>query len=175
MCGGGTFCIEAAWIALNRPPGLTRKWFGFMGWPDFDRPAWNALRDDARRTATARRHAILGTDVRRDAIAFASTNAKTAGMAHTIVFEPKDFVNLEPPEGPPGIIICNPPYGERLGDEHEWVPLHRAMGDTLSRWPGWRLLVFTASDWLARQVGRKVVKQTPFFNGSLPCKLWEFA
>src|SRR4051794_13299937 len=63
-CGSGTFCIEGAWIALNRPPGLTRKWFAFQGWPDFDRPLWNAIRDDARHAVRKELAAPLGAAVK---------------------------------------------------------------------------------------------------------------
>src|SRR5215813_4405826 len=87
LCGSGTFCIEGAWIALNRPPGLTRKWFAFQGWPDFDRPLWNAIRDDARRGARKGLPALIaGSDVRQDAIDFARTNARAAGVGNLLAF-----------------------------------------------------------------------------------------
>jgi putative N6-adenine-specific DNA methylase len=174
MCGSGTFLIEGAWLAMNRPPGLTRKWFSFMGWPDFDRPLWNAIREDARRGVRATTVPIVGGDVRRDAIAFAHENAKAAGVANVVRLAVQDLKSATPPDGPPGVIICNPPYGERLGEEKEWIPLHRAMGDSLSCWPGWRLCVFTSNDRLARAIGLKPTRRTPFFNGSIPCQLWEF-
>ena len=118
MCGSGTFCIEGAWIALNRPPGLTRKWFAFQGWPDFDRELWNAIRDDARRAVrTALPAPIAGSDVRQDAIDFSRGNARTAGVGHLLSFEKLELRDARPPAGPPGVLICNPPYGERLGEE----------------------------------------------------------
>src|SRR5207248_1778744 len=77
LCGSGTLPIEAAWVALRRPPGLTRKHFGFMGWLDYDVALWAELRDEARRgVAKALPAPILGSDLRTDAVAFATTNAK---------------------------------------------------------------------------------------------------
>jgi putative N6-adenine-specific DNA methylase len=194
MCGSGTFCIEAAWIALNRPPGLTRKWFAFQGWPDFDRPLWNAIRDDARRAvrkelptsaAEVATHQpakpgftaapIAGSDVRQDAIDFSRGNARTAGVGNLLTFEKRDLRDARPSSDVPGVVICNPPYGERIGEEEELVDLYASIGRTVAtHWRGWRLLVFTSNSMLAKKVGLKVVHKEPFFNGSLECFLWEF-
>ena len=73
------------------------------------------------------------------------------------------------------MVICNPPYGERIGDEKEWIPLYQLLGETIGKhWPGWRLFVFTSNDRLARKVGLPVRGRTPFYNGKLECQLWEF-
>src|SRR5438270_630229 len=83
LCGSGTLPIEAAWIALRRPPGLTRRRFGFMGWMDFDVALWAELRDEARHGVLKHLAApVAGSDVRRDAVAFAQTNARAAGIGH---------------------------------------------------------------------------------------------
>src|SRR4051812_13501537 len=83
MCGSGTLCIEAAWLALHRPPGLTRKRFGFMGWMDFDIAEWAELRDEARRAIGKTLPALVtGSDLRGDAVSFAITNARAAGIGH---------------------------------------------------------------------------------------------
>lgn len=185
-------------MALKRPPGLTRKWFGFQGWLEFDRPLWNAIRDDARRGMLKELPApIRGSDVHRDAIELAKQNARAAGIGHLVQFERFELGEARPasggrqsPDAPParfdfhlgadaprspGTIICNPPYGERLGDEKELVGLYRKLGDVAHvHFPGWRLLVFTSNDWLARKVGLKVQSSMPFFNGKLPCRLWEY-
>jgi putative N6-adenine-specific DNA methylase len=176
MCGGGTFPIEAAWIATDRPPGLTRKWFGFFGWPDFDKGLWSAIRDDARRRVKpALPFPVVGSDVRRDAIEFAHGNARAAGVGHLLALDVADLVKARPPAGPPGLVVCNPPYGERIGEEAELEDVYGALGETVGgAWPGWRLAVFTANDRLAKCVRLKVRRKTPFFNGSLECKLWEY-
>jgi putative N6-adenine-specific DNA methylase len=177
MCGSGTFCIEAAWIALNRPPGLTRRWFAFQGWPDFDRPLWNAIRDDARHAIRKELPALIGgSDVRQDALELARGNARAAGVANLLKFARHDLADARPPDGPPGMIVCNPPYGERIGEEQELIGLYQKIGRSAAEhWKGWRLLVFTSNTMLAKRVGLKAVHKEPFFNGSLECFLWEFA
>src|SRR5579885_862972 len=88
MCGSGVLPIEAAWVALRRPPGLTRRRFGFQGWMDYDVRLWTALRDEARAGVRKQLPApVLGSDVRRDAIAFAAGNARAAGIGHLLRFE----------------------------------------------------------------------------------------
>jgi putative N6-adenine-specific DNA methylase len=177
LCGSGTFCVEASWIALDRAPGLTRKWLAFQGWLDFDRPLWNAIRDDARRAVKKELPApIVGSDVRSDAIGLAKANARAAGVGSLLKFERRDVKDARPPCAGPGTLICNPPYGERIGEEKEWVPLYKAIGEVVAtHWPGWRLLVFTSNAMLAKKVGLRVLRKTPFFNGALECHLWEFA
>ncbi|HVK17129.1 MAG TPA: THUMP domain-containing protein [Fimbriiglobus sp.] len=176
MCGSGTFAIEGAWLALNRPPGLTRKWFGFFGWLDFDKGLWSAIRDEARRgVGAALPCPVGGSDVRTDAVEFARGNARTAGVGNLLRFERQELKQARPPASPPGLLICNPPYGERLGEEKELEPLYRSLGEaTAANWPGWRLAVFTANDRLARKVKLRVRRSSPFYNGSLTCKLWEY-
>ncbi len=177
MCGSGTFCVEAAWIALNRPPGLTRKWFGFQGWTEFDRELWNAIRDEARAGVRKELPApIVGSDNHKGAIELAKQNARNAGVGHLVELERRDLADARPPEGTvPGVVICNPPYGERIGEEKEWVPLYAKLGDVIGEsWPGWRLFVFTSNDRLARKVRLPVKQRIPFFNGKLQCHLWEY-
>jgi putative N6-adenine-specific DNA methylase len=73
------------------------------------------------------------------------------------------------------VVICNPPYGERIGEEKEWGPLYSTLGDVIRKhWPGWKLFVFTSNNQLARNVRLPVRGKTPFFNGKLQCHLWEF-
>jgi putative N6-adenine-specific DNA methylase len=178
MCGSATFCIEGAWMALNRAPGLTRKWFGFQGWREFDRVLWNAIRDDARDAVKKDLPApIIGTDVHPGAIDLANQNARNAGVAHLLKLERKDIGQTRPPAGvAPGVVICNPPYGERIGEEKEWVPLYTKLGQVMrDHWPGWRLFVFTSNDMLARKVKLPVRHRTPFFNGKIECQLWEYS
>jgi putative N6-adenine-specific DNA methylase len=176
MCGSGTLAIEAAWLALRRPPGLTRKRFGLMGWMDYDVRLWTQLRDEARRGVLPRLPApILGADVRADAVNFARTNARAAGIGHLLTFERRDLADFEPPPGAPGILICNPPYGERLGDEKELRPLYRLLGDVFRRrCQGWKLFVFAGNATLARQIRQRPSVQVPLFNGKIPCHLLRY-
>lgn len=176
LCGSGTLPIEAAWIALHRPPGLTRRRFGFMGWMDFDVRLWTALRDEARRGVRKRLPApVLGSDVRRDAVAFAVQNARAAGIGHLLRFEVQDVRDFRPPPGPPGTLLCNPPYGERLGEEKELRGLYRGLGELFrGRCPGWSAFVFTGNARLAREIGLPPSGQVPLFNGKIPCRLLRF-
>ncbi len=176
MCGSGTLCIEAAWIALTRPPGLTRRRFGFQGWMDYDVALWTALRDQARRQVLARLpHPVLGSDQRRDALTFAQGNARAAGIGHLLTFEVKDLRDFRPPDGPPGVLLCNPPYGERIGNEKELKSLYREMGKVFQEaCQGWKVFVFTGNAFLARQIGLKPAEQTHLFNGKIPCRLLRF-
>jgi putative N6-adenine-specific DNA methylase len=175
LCGSGTLCIEAAWIALNRPPGLTRRRFGFMGWMDFDIALWTELRDQARRGIRKALPApILGSDLRKDAVAFARGNARAAGIGHLLRFEVWDVSAFQPPEGPPGVILCNPPYGERIGEERELKDLYRTLGEVFQRCAGWSAFVFTGNPRLARCIGLRARREVQLFNGKIPCRLLEF-
>jgi putative N6-adenine-specific DNA methylase len=172
MCGSGTLPIEAAWIALKRPPGLTRKRFGFQGWMDYDVRLWTGLRDEARRGVLKALPApVTGSDVRRDAVTFAINNAKAAGIGHLVRFTVADVRDFRPPDGPPGTIVCNPPYGERLGEERDLRNLYKTLGETLKRCAGWSVFVFTGNRELARCLGLRVIEETPLFNGKIPCRL----
>jgi putative N6-adenine-specific DNA methylase len=176
LCGSGTLPIEAAWIALRRPPGLTRKRFGFQGWMDFDVALWAELRDEARRgVRKTLLHPILGSDIRRDAIAYSVNNAKAAGIGHLLQFDVRDVKDFAPPEGPPGVIVCNPPYGERIGEQKELRGLYRTLGEVLrQRCQGWKAFVFTGNAGLARQIGLDPSQRIPLFNGKIPCQLLRF-
>jgi putative N6-adenine-specific DNA methylase len=176
MCGSGTVPIEAAWLALHRPPGLTRKHFGFQGWMDYDVKLWTDLRDEARRCVLKKLPMpISGFDIRKDAITFSHGNARAAGIGSLIQFEVRDIAEFRPPPGPPGTIICNPPYGERIGEEKDLKPLYRTLGEFLrDRCSGWSAFVFTGNARLARYIDISPTAQTPLFNGKIPCRLLRF-
>jgi putative N6-adenine-specific DNA methylase len=176
LCGSGTLCIEAAWIALRRPPGLTRRHFGFMGWMNFDVALWTELRDQARRQVLARLpHPVAGFDQRRDAIRFSHENARAAGIGNLVHFETKDLRDFRCPDVPGGVLLCNPPYGERIGEEKELKTLYKEMGKVFKEvCRGWRVFVFTGNAFLARYIDLKLVQQIHLFNGKIPCRLLEF-
>jgi putative N6-adenine-specific DNA methylase len=176
MCGSGTLPIEATWIALNRPPGLTRRHFAFQGWLDFNVQLWTQIRDKVRAHVHKSLPApISGSDMRRDAVEFARTNARAAGVGHLLTFEQKDLIDFQAPAGEPGTVLCNPPYGERIGEERELEPLYRTIGKVLGRCAGWRAFVFTGNAELAKRIDLPVVERVPFWNGRIPCQLLQFA
>ncbi len=175
LCGSGTLPIEAAWIAVNRPPGLTRRHFGFMGWMDYDVQMWTELRDAARdAVGKTLAHPVVGSDERRDAIEHSRTNARAAGVGHLIQFDVRNLRDFEPPAGPPGTLICNPPYGERIGEEKDLRSLYRTLGEVFRRLPGWKTWVFTGNPRLAAMVDMPRAEEVPFFNGRIPCRLIRF-
>jgi putative N6-adenine-specific DNA methylase len=176
MCGSGTLPIEACWLAIRRPPGLTRRRFGFQSWMDFDVELWTHLRDEARRKVRKElQAAILGSDVRRDAVQFSRGNAKAAGVGHLVRFEQRDLNDFQPPAGPPGTIICNPPYGERIGEEENLRGLYQRLGEILAkRCAGWNACVFTGNLRLARQLGLEPLDEVQLYNGKIPCRLVKF-
>jgi putative N6-adenine-specific DNA methylase len=174
MCGSGTLPIEAAWIALRRPPGLTRRRFGFMGWMDFDMGEWAEIRDEARRgVLKALPAAVGGSDVRADAVAHSVHNARAAGIGHLLKFERADVTRLELPAGG-GVVVCNPPYGERIGEERELVPAYRALGEVARRSPGWAVWVFTGNPRLGDELG-EVAEWVALYNGRIPCRFLRVA
>jgi putative N6-adenine-specific DNA methylase len=176
LCGSGTLPIEATWLATRRPPGLTRKRFGFQGWMNFDIDLWLELRDEARRGVRKELTApIIGSDVRGDAILFSRRNAKAAGVGHLVRFDVRDIRDFQPPAGLPGTILCNPPYGERIGDELDLKRLYRTLGEVFGqRCSGWRVFVFAGNAQLARWIGLTPVEQVPLFNGKIPCRLLRY-
>jgi putative N6-adenine-specific DNA methylase len=175
LCGSGTLPIEAAWIALHRPPGLTRKHFGFMGWMEFDVRLWTELRDEARAGVRKRPdYPIVGGDERRDAIEHSRTNARAAGVGHVIQFEIQNVHDFKLPVGKPGVLVCNPPYGERIGEEKELRSLYRLLGAVFGRLSGWRVWVFTGNPRLAGLIDLPRAEEVALFNGRIPCRLIRF-
>jgi putative N6-adenine-specific DNA methylase len=175
MCGSGVLPIEAAWIALSRPPGLTRKRFGFQGWLDFDVRLWTAMRDEARQAVRKRLEApILGYDIRRDAISFARTNARAAGVGNLLQFDVQDVRDFRPSTAV-GTILLNPPYGERIGEINELRLVYRALGEVLrSHFSGWAAWVFSGNATLAEDIGMEPATSIALYNGKLPCRLLKF-
>ena len=144
---------------------------------DFDRPLWNAIRDEARRGVRKELPApIVGCDVHPGAIDLARTNAAGAGVGHLVEFDRRDVRDCRPPEGPARSGDLQPAL-RRAHRRREGVDCRctQQLGETIGKhWPGWRLFVFTSNDRLARKVGLPVRGRTPFFNGKLACQLWEF-
>jgi putative N6-adenine-specific DNA methylase len=180
LCGSGTLPIEATWMAIGRPPGLTRRRFGFQGWLDFDIERWTEIRDLARRSIKKELPALIaGFDVRRDAMALALRNARSAGVGHLIQFTVRTLHDFRPPS-PTGTIVCNPPYGERLGNEAELKGLYSTLGEVLrDRCHGWQAFVFTGNPSLADHLtssrgGMAPVERRSLFNGRIPCQLLHF-
>jgi putative N6-adenine-specific DNA methylase len=151
MCGSGTFPIEAAEIALGLYPGRERS-FAFEQLPGFDARAWQAMRATAAATPTDLR--FYGSDRDAGAIRMAEANASRSGVAALTTFTQASIEDLAPPDGPPGLVIVNPPYGTRIGSKGALIGLHRTLGTVLkTRFHGWRVGIITADKQLAQATG----------------------
>lgn len=175
MCGSGTLAIEAAMIAVNKAPGLLRSNFGFMHIKGFNAEKWEELRRDARlKTLRKIEGKIIATDLDDEAIEVATRNAMTAGVNHLIEFKKCDFRESPVPEGG-GVVVLNPEYGERLGEESELELVYKEIGDFFKqKCKGYTGYIFTGNLMLAKRIGLKAKRRIEFFNGTIDCRLLEF-
>jgi 23S rRNA G2445 N2-methylase RlmL len=175
MCGSGTLAIEAALLATGRAPGLLRSNFGFKHLIGFDDDAWQAIRADAHKVRRSGSPApIIATDIDDRAIRAAEQNAKTAGVDQLIQFKICDFADTPiPPEK--GIVILNPEYGERMGDEKALEEIYGRIGDFFKqKCPGWTGFIFTGNTNLAKKIGLKASRRIPFYNANIDCRLLKY-
>jgi putative N6-adenine-specific DNA methylase len=148
MCGSGTFVIEAAEMAAGLKPGRTRN-FAFEQLAGFDAEAWVALKAASGSPQTALRFAGSDRDV--GAIRASTTNAERSGVAEWVSFSNAEVSDIHPPDGPPGLVIVNPPYGARIGNLKALYGVYHALGQSLrDRFSGWRVGLITSEDKLAR-------------------------
>ncbi|MHA7237740.1 THUMP domain-containing class I SAM-dependent RNA methyltransferase, partial [Burkholderia pseudomallei] len=205
MCGSGTFVAEAAQIALGVAPGVERR-FGFEKLKQYDITAWQTLKVaamDAKRAARGKRDDLLifGSDISGDMLEKARANLERAGVP-SLWLKQIDARNMTPPAAAPGVIVTNPPYGERIevrgrgprgdvretgknrgGDEafrrtHADSPdseFFRALGDALKqRFAGWQAFMLSSDRTLPGQLRLRESAKTPLFNGALECRLFRF-
>ena len=175
MCGSGTLAIEAALIARNRAPGLLRGNYGFMHIKGFNGPLWKELIAEAKkRSRETLGCRIIATDIKSGAVEAARKNAAAAGVEHLIEFGVSDYSETEVPEGG-GIVVLNPEYGERMGEVLELEGVYEGIGDFFKKkCKGYTGYLFTGNLDLAKKVGLKAKKRTPFFNGRIECRLLEY-
>ena len=174
MTGAGTLAIEAALIAANRAPGLTRSRFGFQNWPDYQKSTWNRLCAEARKAIRPIEVEIQAADRDPRMIAMARQNAEAAGVGGAIEFVERDF-RQTPPRSGVGVLMVNPPYGERSGREENLPELYKALGDVMKqRFTGWDAHVFTAQGELIKSIGLRPARRHILFNGALECRLLHY-
>lgn len=171
MCGSGTFVIEAAEIAAGLAPGRSRS-FAFQQLAGFDPAVWDPMRAAAApRPAAAQ---FFGSDRDAGAIRMSRTNAERAGVAGLTRFDCRAIGDLQRPDGPPGIVIVNPPYGARIGAKGPLFGLHAAMGQVFrDRLRGWRVGIVTSDAALARATGLPLDPGPVVAHGGLKVRLWQ--
>lgn len=172
MCGSGTLPIEAALIAYNIPPGIFRKEFGFEKWKDFDPDLFeNIYNDDSN--SREFNHAIIGADVAAGAIRIASENVKNAFLTNKIELQVKAFEGTIPYEEP-GIVIMNPPYGERI-KKNNIQEFYQLIGDTLKRsFAGFDVWIISGNKEALEFIGLHPSKKITLYNGAIECKFQKF-
>ncbi len=174
MCGGGTFLIEAAQIALAIAPGSARS-FGFEKLKNFDAALWQELRAEAE----ARRKPlaplpIYGSDLYGDTLKLAQANLRAAGLEQAVQLKQANALEISAPADT-GVLVTNPPYGERMGEQHELAEFYPKFGDALKqKFTGWNCYILSADMNLPKLIKLQVSKRTPLFNGALECRLFEY-
>ncbi len=176
MCGSATLLIEAALIWGDSAPGLSRRYFGFVGWKGHDEVLWSSLVDEAiaREEAGMNKKwpVIRGYDADPIVVAAAQKNITRAGLEDKIKVGQRDMAFMDR-SGKKGIVVCNPPYGQRLEDEKDVVYLYRALGRILlEHFNGWRAAIFISNPDIADRIGLKWEASYKLFNGPLACRLF---
>ncbi|NHN87388.1 THUMP domain-containing class I SAM-dependent RNA methyltransferase [Acetobacter conturbans] len=174
LCGSGTFILEAAEIAARLNPGRSRH-FAFEKLATFDAEAWERMRTvKSERIPSVR---FYGSDRDEGAVAMSEANAARAGITDFVTFARATISELQPPEGPVGLVIANPPYGTRIGDKKSLIPLYRALGQTLlARFSGWRVGIVTTESGLAHATGLPFLPPpAPVPHGGLRVTLFQTA
>jgi len=175
MCGSGTIVAEAALIAADRAPGLSRT-FGFQKLAWFDGPSWQRMKQSARDRINVAPHqaSIFASDIAPGAVAKAQSNLRAAQVDAFVTVELADFLARSAPAAH-GVLLANPPYGVRLTDQQQLAKLYPLWGDVLKqRFAGWTAFFFTGDLRLPKLIHLKVARKTPLFNGALECRLFEF-
>ena len=179
MCGSGTLIIEGAMIAADIAPGILREHYGFQNWLQHDAELWETIREEAQqRKITGLENLeldIRGYDANPRVLEYTTTNIENAGLDDHIRLAHKPIDQFGKPTAERGLLLTNPPYGERLGDVDELIPLYQKLGTVLQKnFHGWRAGIFTGNLDLARETDLSPHKQYSLFNGTLPCKLLIF-
>jgi 23S rRNA (guanine2445-N2)-methyltransferase / 23S rRNA (guanine2069-N7)-methyltransferase len=177
MCGSGTLLIEAGLVARDVAPGLSRRRWGFDFWKGHNPEIWDRLVAEARdrkRAGAERDVVIRGGDIDPEMVRLARQNVSAAGLNGTVEIAELDVAHAEPPPGPAGVLVTNPPYGNRIGDGDEVIQLMGVLGDVLRRrFLGWGAWILVGSPEQARGIGLRPAARHPVWNGPLDTRLLE--
>ncbi len=179
MCGSGTLPVEAALMAADIAPGSLGRRFGFEVWPGHVPALWQRLLEEAaerREAGLQQLPPIVGRDRDQGAVRIARHNVEAAGLAGKVTIEQGEMGKAAPPPGSKfGLLVVNPPYGERLGEQEELRTLYRGLGDQLQeRFNGWRAALFTGNQPLARALRLRPDAHFDLNNGALECRLFMY-
>ena len=171
MCGGGTLLSEAAAMARGRAPGAKRE-FAFQKLSNFSAGIWEEIKNERTRQPVEPR--LYGSDTDPEALQAARRNLGAAGVERWVKLEQADVLERAAPE-PAGVLVANPPYGERIGSAEELAAFYPRLGDALKKkFAGWRCFFFTADLRLPKLIRLEPSARTPLWNGALECRLYEF-
>ena len=170
LCGSGTLLLEGSLQALKVAPGLGRG-FGFQGWPDYDADLWERLCQQAQlERVDSLGVPVLGRDRQSEVVDQARWNAMECGLTDQLDFRAERLEELEAP-APEGILVCNPPYGERIGRVETLGRFYRLLGDVFKqRFRGWTAYVLSGNRELTQQIGLRSAQRWPVNNGAIPCQ-----
>ena len=177
FCGSGTILIEAAMMALNIAPGLERRKFGFMNYTDFDKKVWDQVVEEAIEAEKKEMSfKLYGYDLDKKVLLMAKENARNAAVDEFIEFSNHPISNAFPPEGVTlGMIIANPPYGARIGDEDNLKDVYRDLGFTLKhRFMGWTAWILSGNKDLLSEMKLKATRKYFVFNGNIECRFLKY-
>jgi putative N6-adenine-specific DNA methylase len=182
MCGSGTILIEAAQMLAGIPPGARRS-FAFEKFHDFNTAEWLSIKGSFKPNPLPAAPTIFGSDISGDMIVMARNNLNKAGILFEVPLKQIEAQEVKPPTDAPGILLTNPPYGERIGVRGDSTlqtdelakSFFSAFGTTLKqRFAGWSVFLFTADLGVSKLLRLKESRKTPFFNGALECRLFRF-
>jgi putative N6-adenine-specific DNA methylase len=173
FCGTGTIPIEAALIARNRAPGISRSFLAET-WPQIDRALWKQAREEARDVQRGTpAFPLLASDIEPKAISLAEKNANDAGVSRDIQFRVLDVLELKTTREY-GVVICNPPYGERIGDAESAAAIYDDMADAFDPLETWSIYVLTSHPGFERHFRRRADRRRKLYNGRIECTYYQY-
>jgi 23S rRNA (guanine2445-N2)-methyltransferase / 23S rRNA (guanine2069-N7)-methyltransferase len=174
FCGAGTLMIEAAMMVAQIAPGLLREDQSLQHWVQHQAALWEKLRREATEQARPVSISLSGSDPDPQMLSMATANAQRARVAEFIDFQTQDLGQCRP-KSPQGLVVGNPPYGERMGDERTLIPLYQQLGQVLhEHYQGWQAAILCSSPLLAKATALRSAKQYSLYNGPIECKLYCF-
>ena len=174
MCGSGTFLLEAVQIALNIAPGIKRN-FAFEKFKKFDSTLWNKIKiESINQQKKKLQQPIYGSDLYGNALVDAHTNLDMAGFSDLVILKQGNILEIPAPAST-GILITNPPYGKRVGNQNELAELYPKLGDILkNKFVGWNTYFLTSDALLPKSIRLASSRRIPLFNGAIECRLLEY-